>query len=278
MEAWEMLMVSLLEVSTIWTAIIQQRVPCSTPNTAERFAYWYPKKWASRSKLGRQEGRKAERSHKSSPLSGSSRRGSAWRARNQVWLALCSEAKRTFLQEWAVWATAEPSNLDRDCCSCLSISIPDRESYRAWLPLNLPQFASLCLWCWVTKHIICKLRYYRITFSLSKGHTLWSWDWGLKGDSMEVWGEQTKLPGEQKIFRRWPGYSSALHSHISWLHSIYCGGIALEFHRFGALHPSAGLVAWDQNIHITGEADIFASSTTTQRSERPEKYKALTNL
>ena len=113
MATWEISLVSPLEVSTIWTAITQQRIPCSMlKHSWELCALKHLKlgRWEWTGEVTREQSwEESEMQPYSQELmEGLNRK----RGGTRLWLALPSVRKSkeiwwAFLEEWAVWAGAD---------------------------------------------------------------------------------------------------------------------------------------------------------------------------
>ena len=127
--------------------------------------------------------------------------------------------------------------------SWLAVSFQtEKQRHRAWPLLNLPELTFLCPWCRVTERIICKPEkwYYRITFSMSKGHTpLLVTGPGAQGGLHG--GLRSPLPGGQRNLEG--GRVTAVHptaSHHGCRNSnVWLWETALGFQGFRAPSPTA---------------------------------------
>lgn len=135
---------------------------------------------------GEARGRNAKPRHGCGPTAGSTWRGSAWsgEALGCGWNSLQLGGSQQFVGHSCrsgccelrlspvIWTGTQHRSVAMVVWQLAFQT--EKQSHKAWPPLNLLELASLCPWCGVVEHIVCKPRnwHYSITFSLHKGWTL----------------------------------------------------------------------------------------------------------
>ena len=191
---------------------------------------------------------------------------------------------------WAKW----PGQGQRQSYGhgCLAFSNPDRETKPQRLAAfpHPPRAHFPSPFCRVAEHIICKPQdwYYRNTFSLSEGHTLWLIA-GLHGEAGKMPRRSTchycwenKAIGE---VARFPQITPPPHIRLYCQQCLAVGhstGTSLNWSPNTHCIPLQGWSLGTKTTRSQGGAHLPREyrtfSTTLQRSEKPEKYKRAKNL